>query len=372
MKERKVERTIGIDVLRILLAFMVLTLHFNGSTTGAVLQNVTFFPVKVFVIMMEALCYPAVNCYVIISGFFSYKKKKRLKEVFLSLAKLYICLLTFSLVGYMVGVFAGNTFCFFELINRCFPLTTGQWWYMSCYFAVMMLSPYFNQLLELISLRQHRILICLLVFMFSIAPVVVKYQDSLGGNYGYSLIWFVVLYFTGAYIQRRELDIRKRTNGSLYLVLYLGLSLFLQLFSLATSRLVFLNGFSFAAYNSIVVYLQAICLVFTFLKLKTNFIVNNKHITKIVVSISSLSMALYVLHCQTDLEIILWTVLKPAEYCNQWIYIPMFIVASLGLFCLSCMIEWIRRKVMLLGHIEERILLFLEKLVKRLVNAIAK
>lgn len=367
MKERSNERSIGIDILRIMLAFMVLTLHFNGSTTGAVSQSVEFLPIKILVILFEALCYPAVNCYVIISGYFTYKKNKSLEEQFSSLTRLYLCVLAYSLVGYIISLLIGKEFIVTELISRFFPLTTGQWWYMSCYFALMILSPYVNKLIGEINAKQHKFLLCILITIFSIMPFFLKFQDHLGVNYGYSLIWFLTLYLTGAYFSKNGVNLRIK-GKSFYLLSYLGLSVFMQCFSLFTSRVSVLNGFSLASYNSIVVYLQAISLVLFFLQ--SGFDIKNRKIRNMILKISALSMSLYLLHCQVDIEILLWDFLKPSSFCNSWMFIPLFISASIVLFIIGCLFECVRRYAMSLGNFENKIVHKVVGNTKKILNTL--
>ena len=44
-------------------------------------------------------------------------------------------------------------------------------------------------------------MIKLALFVFSIIPSINVFGDEFGTNSGYSLIWFVVLYFIGAYLK---------------------------------------------------------------------------------------------------------------------------------------------------------------------------
>lgn len=84
-------RNIGLDILRILLALMVIAIHFNAPATGHVALAVTG-KMKLLVLPMVAFCYPAVNTYVLISGFFSYKNKRSYDKILNSLIRLWLCL----------------------------------------------------------------------------------------------------------------------------------------------------------------------------------------------------------------------------------------------------------------------------------------
>lgn len=61
---RKYEnRNVGLDVLRIILAFLVVGIHVIAPATGVVARNVDWAITKFFVYGLEAVCYPAVNTF---------------------------------------------------------------------------------------------------------------------------------------------------------------------------------------------------------------------------------------------------------------------------------------------------------------------
>ena len=64
------ERNYGVDFLRIIATFMVLTLHILGQ--GGLLVTLTSGTVRYHVFwFLEVVCYCAVNCYGLISGYVS-------------------------------------------------------------------------------------------------------------------------------------------------------------------------------------------------------------------------------------------------------------------------------------------------------------
>ena len=93
------ERNIGIDILRILLALMVVIVHFNARGTGHVSSSVTWAPMKFLIYGMDAIVLPAVNIYVIVSGYFSFLGMRGYSHVVKSLSRLWLCLLFFSVGG---------------------------------------------------------------------------------------------------------------------------------------------------------------------------------------------------------------------------------------------------------------------------------
>ena len=70
----KVSRNYGIDLLRIISMLGVVFLHVLGHV---VILSLDLSPVNFSMVwFIEILAYPAVNCFVLISGYIGYKEEK--------------------------------------------------------------------------------------------------------------------------------------------------------------------------------------------------------------------------------------------------------------------------------------------------------
>ena len=350
------ERDSGIDLFRIILAVMVILIHINAPATGNVCSNVDWMPMKFLVYGTMALIYPAVNCYVLISGFYSFRNNRGIRDVFRNLFKLWFCLLFFSLMGYMMACLSGyQAFSLKGLIARFFPLTTGEWWFMTNYFAMMLLSPAMNNILDRSDKRAFWGNIVVALTICSILPFFVKYQDVLGLLNGSGLIWFVVLYMTGRgiykfyYKEKQGCKIRFTVSRSF--CAYLALSISLVAFGMLFGKVPFLNGYTFSMYNSPIVYLQAVCLFCIFKAIK----VCGRISLKIITALSGLSLASYIFHCQPDIEMILWKVLEPSKFANSIMLIPLACCIVLEVYFTAVVIEYIRKKLVSTG-VEKKII----------------
>ena len=79
----KTIRNSNIELLRIVLMFMVILLHFNNGSMGGAFNYVKNLPVNSFVLyFFESLSICAVNCFMIISGYFlAYNKTVKLSKI---------------------------------------------------------------------------------------------------------------------------------------------------------------------------------------------------------------------------------------------------------------------------------------------------
>ena len=84
MENNKI-RNSNIELLRIILMIFVITLHYNGMCGHALeycLGGVNFY----FTRLTESICICAVNCFMIISGYFlSFNKEIKFKEALIVL-----------------------------------------------------------------------------------------------------------------------------------------------------------------------------------------------------------------------------------------------------------------------------------------------
>lgn len=345
------ERDSGIDLFRIILAVMVILIHINAPATGNVYSNVGWLPMKFLVYGTMALIYPAVNCYVLISGFYSFRNNRGIRDVFRSLLRLWTCLLFFSLLGYIVALLTGyQAFSIKELIARFFPLTTGEWWFMTNYFVMMLLSPALNRFIFKLDRDAFFKYMALALLICSILPFFVKYNDVLGLLNGSGLIWFVVLYLTGAgiykfYFKEIHEGYAMRFTKSKFLLVYAVLSISLVAFGMLFGKVPFLNGYTFSMYNSPIVYLQAVCLFFIFKAIT----VKERISLRVITALSGLSLASYIFHCQPDIGLIIWKMSEPSKYANSIMLIPLACCIVLEVYFTAVGIEYIRKKLVSIG-----------------------
>lgn len=320
---------------------MVVTIHFNAPGTGQVYMHCTTQPLSTLISLVVALTYPAVNTYVLISGYYSFKSPKSYRKIVSSLVRLWLCLAFFSIFGYLIISLINNQpISFTVLLTRFFPLTRSVWWYMSVYFVLMLISPCINKVISSFSKQENLFALLVMLIICSVLPFFVNWKDAIGTNYGYCLVWFVVLYFTGALI-----CLYTTTNNSHFFVkgitVYFLLSLLFVGLNFLFNRISFTQGNTVSMYNSLIVYGQAIALFVSFKSLK----ISNKVFGKVIVFFAGLSLAVYVFHCQEDISKFIWPYIHPSSYANTYSIISIYIVTLLGLYFIAVFVEFIRVRI---------------------------
>lgn len=196
-------RNSNIELLRIVSMLMVVVLHFNnnGANTGIVNMPEVLTERLTWGFLVESLCLVAVNCFVLISGYFSIKLKVR------SLLKFYLQCFIIGLFSYLfyIGLSGGfstwqsaeGLFTMKILIERLLAFTHNGWWFVVSYVGLMLLSPLLNSAVD--NMTRKRFLHSLILFSIVILYLG-WYQKVEVTNYGNSLISFIWIYLLGRYI----------------------------------------------------------------------------------------------------------------------------------------------------------------------------
>lgn len=94
----KKERKVGIEILRILSMYMVLILHYKLHQNVSSLTDINY-KIANFV---DILCVCAVNCYVLISGYFLSKGETSIKKLIKTLSPVWFYSITILIVNLLL------------------------------------------------------------------------------------------------------------------------------------------------------------------------------------------------------------------------------------------------------------------------------
>lgn len=211
---KKQSRNLGVDVLRIVSMLGVVVLHVMGH--GGLLK-VCQTPLKFSMAwFLELLAYPAVNCFVLISGYIGYRGERvfpKLKNLLALWFTVLFYSVTIGAVFMALGIRAINA----EEILTCLqPTVNGTYWFFSAYVGMFLLSPFLNMLVHRSNFKQGLIFL-MTVAVFSVFSLEKDPFDLLDG---YSVIWMVLVYTAGATIKKHGFD--KLLSKTAWLLTALG------------------------------------------------------------------------------------------------------------------------------------------------------
>lgn len=331
-------RKANIELLRIISMIMVLTLHYLGQ--GQVFNAVEAGTFNYyFTRMLEAMAIVAVNCYVLISGYFLVEGKFKISKVI----KLCGEVLFYSITIYLLLVALGKIqFSLVDLVYAVFPVLSRKWAFVTDYAGLYLLSPFLNAGIHNMNKKQHFCCLICVSGMLCVVPTCVFWTDTFVVNGGYSLIWFVCLYITAAYI-RLYYDKGNGGNNRLYGGIYLiccfvtmGVSIALQYLT-GDSKW----GLKVYNYNSLPVYVASLSLFLLFLGVR----INKEIIGNVINRIAPLTFGIFLIHSHFSIRESIWIKLGSLDYANSEWMIVHLIASVLFMFTVCGLIDVIRKQL---------------------------
>lgn len=174
---------------------MVVILHFNnnGANTGIVNMPAELTNRLTWGFLVEILCIVAVNCFVLVSGYFGIKLRVR------SMLKFYLQCLVIGVVSYVAYVaLAGESVWSWQVMaERLLAFTHNGWWFVVSYVGLMLLSPLLNKAVEHMTKKE----LLLSVVLYGVVILYLGwYQKVEWTNAGSSLISLAWIYIIGRYV----------------------------------------------------------------------------------------------------------------------------------------------------------------------------
>ncbi|MGT2906550.1 acyltransferase [Streptococcus dentiloxodontae] len=328
-KRQGSSRHVGIELARILAMLMICNLHILGI--GGILDKLghSWNGYYVFANVLESFSYAAVNIYILISGYvgltsrFSYRKFGRLW--------LQVIFYTLSITA-LFSIVSKQGITLQDWSNAVFPIVHNQYWFMTCYFGLLLFAPFINQAVQVLPKKQLGQLVVGSFLLFSLLPTLFK-QDIFGLTEGYSVLWLLVMYLFGAAVRRFELEKDIRFwQCFLGLIVMVGLTFSLNWFSYVQWR----------SYISPTVVFQSLFFFLICLKIKEL----PPLWSRIVLTISPLTLGVYLTHVHplvfTRILPKLADVIVPHK-----LFIFMFLIVLLTfiIFILGIFVDYFRAKL---------------------------
>lgn len=209
-------RNYGIDCLRMVFMFMVCILHVLGQ--GGVLDACTTDTMTYRVFwLIEVMAYCAVDGFAFISGYTAKNKAHDFSKIINMWFQVWFYSFVVSILLTLIGL-DGN-WSSKNIIMRFLPVTFGQYWYFTAYFALFFAIPILNSFLFNISETDSKRTFIILFTLFSIMGTV---ADPFKTNAGYSAVWLIVIYCMGVLAKNIKLFEQKKTI--LLVLFYLSLN----------------------------------------------------------------------------------------------------------------------------------------------------
>lgn len=295
------EKNYGVELLRILSMLFIVVLHVinfggisyhhSGVYFGLTAESMAHYKMMNIIL---AFCYCAVNCYALISGYVGCKSKFRISK----LVSLWVTVVSINAIIYAITyAFRPEIAASYDIKRIFTPLTNDQYWYFTAYMGLLVIMPALNAAVNNIPKKQFGYMLVGCFVFFVLFPSYIN-KDLFYTHTGYSMLWLVILYMTGAYF---KLHFRPQKEALLrgvcvlvYAVSCLALA-FVRfgkeeaLLSEGNGYVLYTNDYS---YTSVYVFAASIALFVLFI----NINIRNRIAAKIIDFVSGTTFGIYLIH----------------------------------------------------------------------------
>lgn len=325
------QRQISLEILRILCMFFIVVGHVGGrSGCESFSSSATIAP-------------HAVNCFVLISGYFLIASKFKFERVLRTIIETIFYAFIVTIVFYMLGK-ASLT----DVVKSLMPFapTKFSYWFINKYLAVILLSPFIGKVCSNLTKRQYQILLASLLLIGSTLLAVFPFGELFGN--GFSLLWMITVFITGGYLRLHAPEFK-----------YWGIAtiLLLIIYNLCNH---YLSGIIQLHYNSLLTYALSIATFMWFLGLRVS---NSGILAKCTTFIAPHVFAAYLIHEQGLMRIYIVEILNSFRgYMPDMVLLYLFGVLVIILSALIDKVRLLLFRYCRIDYITEKISVKINKL----------
>lgn len=279
----------------------------------------------------------SVNCFVLISGYFSINSKqvnydRILKIWFQTFFYSFIIYLSLSCLGII-------PFKIIHIIKSFIPVITLQYWFITCYIPLMLISPFLSKMI-IVNTKKNNTKLLLILSFFTLTFLTINNtvfplgRINTGGN---NLIWFIYLYIVGGYIRLYEPFIHKNKLLSyLFVILLLIFSIKRTSDHLTTGVETF-----FSIHNNEITFIFSVLLFLIVKNIKLN---TNNAISKVLIKIAPYTFGVYLIHDNFFVRDILWyrNLFQFESHFDTYYFVPYLLAISILIFVICVCIDKMR------------------------------
>ena len=344
MNKAKVRES-NFELLRILCMLGVLTNHVIQNTYPE-LHSGDFSWQNILRVQLMNISIVAVNCFVMISGYF------RIKQSIRSFLSLYFQLMFYCGILSVIGVALGNETIIGGITRTLFPFTEGGMWFMISYLGLFLIAPILNTAYSAFDKTQRVIVLFSLLFI----DIYVGYmhQSKEITLDGYHLVHFIAIYYLGMFLSDTKVNSRVKWGW-----LWLCCTFLMTLLHCVKTFFFPISIIYAMRYNSPMLFLASF-LLFQWVRIWS---VKSKFINWVAVSV----LSVYIVHTQPVVSDYFFGFLKNISLntsVSPMISACMMIILSLSLYAACILVDKLR--IALVTPVVRKITFRLENLMDRL------
>lgn len=337
----KSKRLANIELLRILAMLMVVMLHYLGKGDLLPAMTVKMDGTGYIAWILESLSIVAVNVYVLISGYFLVESEFKVGKLARLVGQVLFYTILITVAAFLFGIVGREELGFYNMIVQVFPFQLEQYWFMTSYLVLYILSPVLAMGIKTMSKKQLQIVTCLFVVFMCVEKSILPVQIAFDKR-GYDALWFLCLFLVAAYIRLYGLGFLEKKIWPT--MLYFGSVAMIFIESIAisvvyekTGELGHLVGSTYH-YNHIFVFLASVGLFMAFKQIK----IKDGWFSNVVCKIAPYTLGVYLLHEQVYVRY-LWPKWLFCDKVQSPITLVMYaLLAVISVFVVGIFVDYLR------------------------------
>lgn len=332
---KKSERNSNLEILRIISMLLIVAYHYTEHGFGTIELSYSVNRYMIGILSLGGKL--GVSCFILISGYFMVRSQITVYKLIRVIGEVWFYSVGIGLL-FLTVLTPETTLDIKAIIKMCLPVGYYQYWFMTDYIILMIMSPLLNLVISNINKITYQRVIMVSMILWSILPFFI------GTGYGYNeLLWFVVLYFMAGYI-RMYVDVDKK-NGSRHFIAAIILCICVILSNIVLIYMGHLwqqdifteqSGRLAALYSPFTLFISVELLI-GFIKMKpySNMFVN---------VVASASLGVYLLSDNEMMRPYLWhSILKVSNmYQSKWLIIHA-LLSIIGVYVVCTLVDLIRQ-----------------------------
>lgn len=337
----KAPRHMGIELLRIVATGMIV-LHHLLAHGGLLAVFPSPGPTDAAMRLLNAFAYCAVNLYGLISGYGGSGRFRPARLVGLWVQAWFTGVVLTALLSPLTPVTAA------DWRTALLPIGSQEYWYLTAYFGLYVLSPALRAAVERLSRRQLMLTLLGCAVLFTLTP---SAAESLSLSGGYHVGWLCVLYLLGAWLRRYGSPARSNWKPLLCFFLCVGIAGGWQIAALllkARGITPLMDGDQLLHYNSPLMLLASLALFRWFLRLHPS-----GRLERFVRWAAPLTLGVYLIHDQPVFRRV-FIVLRLTGFSSlpTLLILPALFSVWLVVFAGSAALEWLRVRLFALCRVD--------------------
>lgn len=324
------KRQVNFELLRILCMYMIVVGHclFHGRVTAKLGFGTTNYFLSY---LIQAFSIVHVNCFVMLSGYFSIDKEFKAQRVL----RLWRQVVFYSLVIFLCYRFYAET-TGADWIKALLPISARNYWFASVYMGLVLLLPFAGMLTVRLTKKQYQYLLLILTVFLSVNHMIFR-VDTYGTFSGRELSWFLYLALLAGYIKLHTTENKKYF---LYGLCVYIVSSFAALASVYLSVKTHQEDIGyFLNYNSPLALIST-CALFLCVK---NMPWKESKLDAVILKVASAAFGVYLLHDNYLIRYLVWDFFHASKVARTHLAVIYAVAVAVVVYLVCTVLELCRQ-----------------------------